>query len=187
LSSENGSGALLSRPYISLAATGGSVRMIRRERFMATGPDDSWFKWMVGTAIAFLAAGGGIVALLTYFTPTRVPPPPPQYGKGGTVSYVPKGQIERFDFEFHGTPEPGKREWQRADANNWFEYYPSGNRSTYRVAGRIQVDGCIGDRLIHPADNFEVFLPDRGCDHMSVKFRDRAGQWVFLGEMMNIN
>ena len=34
-----------------------------------------WFKWFIATLIAILAAGGGIVALLTYFNPKPDPFP----------------------------------------------------------------------------------------------------------------
>lgn len=39
-----------------------------------TGPS-SGLKWFIGVVISLLAAGGGIVALLTYFHPTPAPPP----------------------------------------------------------------------------------------------------------------
>lgn len=35
---------------------------------------ENWFKWIIGTLITLLAAGGGIVALLTYFNPPHQPP-----------------------------------------------------------------------------------------------------------------
>jgi hypothetical protein len=38
-----------------------------------TGPS-SGLKWFIGVVISLLAAGGGIVALLTYFHPTSAPP-----------------------------------------------------------------------------------------------------------------
>jgi len=36
-----------------------------------------WLKWLVGILIAMLAAGGGIVALLSYINPPRTPTPLP--------------------------------------------------------------------------------------------------------------
>ncbi len=54
---------------------------------------ESSFKWFIGILIAFLAAGSGIVALLTYFNPSHQQPPmsPPSVNTSNAPSNTPPG------------------------------------------------------------------------------------------------
>lgn len=56
-----------------------------------------WFKWLVGIVIALLAAGGGIVALLNYFSPPSTPREPPQATQRPQATESPQLWINDID------------------------------------------------------------------------------------------
>jgi len=59
-----------------------------------TSGDKSGIKWIVGVLISLLAAGGGIVALLSYFHPPRpVPVDPEIQSVTGTWSYTMRSSV----------------------------------------------------------------------------------------------
>lgn len=75
-----------------------------------------WFKWIVGTIIACLAAGSGIVALLNYFSPKPLPPPtrvPPTSAPPTTV------QLQVWINEYEDGVEFVREESDGTQIYNW--------------------------------------------------------------------
>lgn len=70
--------------------------------------------------------------------------------------------------------EPGKRFWSRLD-NHWTERYVQGAVNLFTVEKRVVVGGCDGSVVVHEKP-LEIFIPDRGCSPMTVKYRrEREG------------
>lgn len=84
-------------------------------------------------------------------------------------------------------PEPGRRDWKRLAKDRWEERYPSGFAETFQVRKRIRVGDCPGVRVSKPrAENFEIFIPDRGCPAMVIRYRHNAGAWNYLSQMLDV-
>jgi hypothetical protein len=75
--------------------------------------------------------------------------------------------------------EPGDRFWSRPVQDRWIERYPSGITSSFKVIQRSSSDGCDGQIVSNGAvPALELFIPDKGCDRMVIKWRRRAKNWV---------
>ena len=83
---------------------------------------------------------------------------------------------------------PGKRQWSKVTIDRWVEMYPDGEVTAFEETGRVQVDGCEGVVVKNTQKpEFEVFIPNKSCNLMWVRFRFAGGQWEYLGEMIDIN
>jgi len=85
--------------------------------------------------------------------------------------------------------EPGRREWQRVDADHWTEAYPVSKKiSRFVVKTRINLNGCGGSVVANENEpDFQVFIPDKGCQAMFLWFRRGEQQnWVRLAPMIDI-
>lgn len=118
-----------------------------------------------------------------------------------TISPLTTGQLatkEPTSYEF-GTG-PGKRVWQRMDADTWHEVYPDGFFSVFKVLGHAKAGDTEGTVVAKVAGDFshtgtpndgtlQAFIPDKGSDHMHHLFRWTSGgdmQWHDLAEMRNV-
>ena len=65
--------------------------------------------------------------------------------------------------------------------------FPDGQTGEYRLTGRTLVDECRG-LVIHSVKNndFEVFIPDKGCSVMYLKFRWGNDPWSPFGAMQGV-
>ncbi len=67
------------------------------------------------------------------------------------------------------------------------EHLPDGFVDKGRERGRIVVDGCNGVVIDKEAEkNFYVFIPDKDCPGLMLRFRRGGGQWVVFGHMENV-
>jgi hypothetical protein len=68
--------------------------------------------------------------------------------------------------------KPGRRTWTRIAEDLWQQVYPDGTKGTLRVIKRINVGSCDGGVIILPPDEqFQSFIPDKGCPNMMFLFR----------------
>ncbi len=105
-----------------------------------------------------------------------------------------------YCFEYKGEPQPGKRYWLRISNKRWFERYPDGVESTFRVLGHTTVndiEGTIvvkveGDQDRTGTDNaggLQAFIPDKGSKVMHHLYRNTARgdtAWQDLGQMLSV-
>ncbi len=83
--------------------------------------------------------------------------------------------------------DPGLRIFRRVPDGRWTSTYPSGFVDKGRERGRIALDGCNGTVIDKEAEkNFYVFIPDKGCPGMMLRFKRGAGSWVIFGHMENV-
>lgn len=93
-------------------------------------------------------------------------------------------------FSWQSTPtevNPGIRKWSRRPDGKFVETYPSGHSQVTEMRARIIIEGCAGT-VVGPSDepNFAIFLPDRGCKGMVVRWqRGRGTHWNVLGAIEN--
>lgn len=82
---------------------------------------------------------------------------------------------------------PGRRDWAHVRHDRWTERFPDGKTSEYRLTGRSIVDECTGLVLYSVKNNgFEVFIPDKGCEPMYLKFRWDNAPWTPFGIMFDV-
>lgn len=106
-----------------------------------------------------------------------------------------------FYFDYPYQPNPGKRHWEKVNANTWIEKYPNGTESTFKFVGTMKVKGTQGTLLVKVAGEeketwtpndgrFQVFIPDKGSSKMHTYFRHKRGeewdQWRDLAEMKDL-
>jgi hypothetical protein len=74
--------------------------------------------------------------------------------------------------------EPGDRFWSHPVQDRWIERYPSGFLSTFNLVMRSSVDSCDGSIVAKQGEeNLELFIPDKNCEQLIVKWRRRAQEW----------
>lgn len=78
-----------------------------------------------------------------------------------------------------------RRNWLRR-GDNWVESYVDGRTPhEFRSLGRIVVDNCPGV-IAQKNDGSQVFIPDKGCDNMWLRYRYQTKEWGFMGHMQEI-
>jgi uncharacterized caspase-like protein len=93
-------------------------------------------------------------------------------------------------FTWQSTPgevNPGIRKWSRREDGQFVETYPSGHTQVMQTRARILLGGCAGT-VVGPPDepNFAIFLPDRNCKGMVVRWqRGRGTHWNVLSAIEN--
>jgi pimeloyl-ACP methyl ester carboxylesterase len=111
---------------------------------------------------------------------------------------APETRVSAFTLHLAGKDVlPGYRFWSMPDPGRWDERYLSGQISRFKVNRRSTSEGCDGQIAFNQKEpSFEVFIPDKGCDRMVIKFRRRnwisrqigvATEWIYLSDMNDIN
>jgi hypothetical protein len=78
------------------------------------------------------------------------------------------------------------RLWKKAD-DHWEESYLNGTGVMYHdITKRISLNGCDGDRTVKEDDKkLEMFIPEIGCNNMTLMFRFNANAWQPFGIIAN--
>jgi hypothetical protein len=98
------------------------------------------------------------------------------------------GAPTEFQFDYKFDPSPGVNTWSATEDGNWQQVWPGGTRQTFRVLGRLKVEGDKGTLLERQPDKgLYVFLPDKNSARMWLRFRlHPQDAWNDLGEMQNV-
>lgn len=108
------------------------------------------------------------------------PPPQPQVVRDAST------KVSSFYFIYQFDP-PGRRDWSQFRDDVWLERYPNGSTTVFQVSGHVSVDGCPGTLAYNIQEkSFEVFIPDKGCRLMWLRFRNNSGQWNWLAQMQDV-
>jgi hypothetical protein len=92
-----------------------------------------------------------------------------------------------FYFLYGFQPSPGRRDWTRVSTTEWVETYPDGQFTQFTIASSANVEGCDGTVATSDAEStFEVFIPNKDCELLWARFRHSSGQWLYLGQMQDI-
>ena len=111
---------------------------------------------------------------------TTAQPAPPTAGPNAPV---------QFSFDYPFNPDPGRRTWSRPDATTFVERYPSGVETRFRILESTNIDGNAGTivRRQPEGDAFDIFIPDRGSEDMSLRWRTgNAPTWQTFVTMTDI-
>jgi hypothetical protein len=87
-------------------------------------------------------------------------------------------------FEFDDTGNK-RRDWSRS-GDTWTERYVDGRTHEFRLVGRSSVGNCSGFIAQKVEDGSQVFIPDKGCEGMWLRYRYQTKNWGFLGQMKDI-
>lgn len=83
--------------------------------------------------------------------------------------------------------EGGARFWNwQANGNYWEERYPSGKFDKFIEPGRLTLDDCSGTTVVRSTNRDMIFIPDKGCPTMIVRWRRGTSPWYGLGQMRDI-
>jgi hypothetical protein len=100
------------------------------------------------------------------------------------------GASRFYSFAYQTSPteiDAGRREWKRVDDTHWTESYPHGQVSKFVTKARTAVSGCNGTALANEQElDFQVFIPDKGCNPMALWFRRNTQDWIYLQPMIDI-
>ena len=99
------------------------------------------------------------------------------------------GRPIHFSVDYTFQPDPGIRDWTQVKPGVWFERYPNGQQFTaFREKGRTTLDGCPGSVLERTSEQgADVFIPDKGCSLMWVRFRQLGSQqWQWFQKMQDV-
>lgn len=114
------------------------------------------------------------ILFLFFVLPGLIPGDPPARADEKT-------QMRLISFVLHRPGEsfePGDRYWTRPVPDRWIERYPSGIKSNFNVNRRTSVGGCDGVIVSKQGEaSLELFIPDRGCEPMVIKWRRRSQAW----------
>ncbi len=105
-----------------------------------------------------------------------------------------------FYFDYAFGEAPGKCLWLRIYGKHRGEHDPDGMKTRFRILGRAKADDRQGTIVVRLAadpddparemdDGFQVFIPDKGDDPMSLLFRtveDEPKELANLGPMMKV-
>jgi hypothetical protein len=102
---------------------------------------------------------------------------------------TPSTRLNSFSWRTaQGEVNAGMRKWSRNADDQFVETYPSGHTQVMQTRARIKLEGCAGT-VVGPASepNFAIFLPDRGCKGMVVRWqRGRGTHWNVFGALENV-
>ena len=96
--------------------------------------------------------------------------------------------VTAFKWVYNAQPSPGTRSWFLDGSSRWHERYPDGSEAkVFDRVNRGSANGCSGSvaRASTEAD-FQVFIPDVGCNQMAALFRRGEGPWSNMGQMFDI-
>ncbi len=94
--------------------------------------------------------------------------------------------LARFVWDYEFEP-PGRREWRMVNQNRWLEVYPDGRAQAYAVREVAQLGNCSGMLVAKEMEqDFQIFIPFNGCEKMWLRFRRGNGNWMWLGEMKEV-
>ncbi|MFZ6692682.1 hypothetical protein [Undibacterium sp. SXout20W] len=94
--------------------------------------------------------------------------------------------LARFAWDYQFEPV-GRREWRMINQNRWLEVYPDGSIQRFDVQEVAQLGGCNGMLVAKESErDFQIFIPFNGCEKMWLRFRRGSGEWLWLGEMKEI-
>jgi hypothetical protein len=100
---------------------------------------------------------------------------PPLSGDDEDILAKPETSATRLSaFSWTSPPnefKPGRRTWTRIASDRWQEAYPDGTKEMSTIIKRTNVGGCDGSVIGNPPDEFQGFIPDRGCANMVFWFR----------------
>ena len=99
------------------------------------------------------------------------------------------GRPTHFSINYKFQPSPGIRDWTQVKPGVWIERYPDPNVfAAFQEKGRTTLDGCPGSVLLRTSSQgADVFIPDKGCKLMWVRFRQLDSQeWQWFGEMQDV-
>jgi hypothetical protein len=107
---------------------------------------------------------------------------------------------QSYYFDYRGSPQPGKRIWTRIDTNTWYEVYPDGFTSIFKVLGHttvmdtegtivVKVSGDFDKTSTTTDGGFQAFIPDKGSKLMHFWYRNNSrgdANWNDLAEMKDV-
>lgn len=91
----------------------------------------------------------------------------------------------RLQLEDPSYEEGGARYWSWK-GDRWEERYPSGKFDNFIEPNRVTLDGCPGTTAIRSTNHDMIFIPDKGCPAMIVRWRRGNGAWQYLGQMRDV-
>jgi hypothetical protein len=101
------------------------------------------------------------------------------------------GRTRVIGFTYRTSPQeidPGLRVFKPESDNTWSNTYPSGQVDKVgRIRARIVLQDCIGNVIGKDDEpDFALFIPDKGCPGMMLRWRRGSGQWNLLAPMQNV-
>ena len=91
----------------------------------------------------------------------------------------------RLQLEDPSYEEGGARSWSWT-GDHWEERYPSGKSDSFIKPNRLTLDGCPGTTVVRATNGDMIFIPDKGCPAMIVRWRRGNSPWYYLGQMRDI-
>ncbi|MEQ1696277.1 MAG: TIR domain-containing protein [Hyphomicrobiaceae bacterium] len=83
--------------------------------------------------------------------------------------------------------DPGLRLFKRQADGIWTNTYPSGFVERGGEQTRINLDGCTGAVIGKDTEpDFVIFIPDKGCPGMMLRFKRGNAPWIVFGHMENV-
>jgi hypothetical protein len=77
-----------------------------------------------------------------------------------------------------------RRDFSRS-GDVWTERVANGQTHEFRLVGRSSVGNCPGI-IARKQDGSEIFIPDKGCNDMTLWYRYQTRDWGFFGQMLNV-
>src|SRR4051794_36380440 len=138
----------------------------------------------VGKYLVAVVVTGGVLLGVVVLEGRQQPPPTTP----SEVQSTKPSEVQYFTWVYQFNPDPGLRIWSRDPSGIWHERYPDGRENaSFSLVSRETVDNCVGAVVRNMKDqNFEVFIPDQGCDRMWARFRTNNGPWKRPAEMKDV-
>jgi hypothetical protein len=113
--------------------------------------------------------------------------PPAQSYRPLAPALSQKNHVIGFTYRTSSTEiDPGLRVFRRQANGTWTNTYPSGFVDTSHEKARIELSGCTGAVVGKESEpEFAIFIPDKGCPGMMLRFRRGNNPWVVFGHMEN--
>ncbi len=91
-------------------------------------------------------------------------------------------RLTTFTYLYSFGDTAGPRMWNLDDVGRWHEHGPSARERLFDIVKRAVVNGCAGSTVSETkGPQFVFFIPDQGCEPMSLLMsRDRSA-WIPLG------
>lgn len=124
-----------------------------------------------------------LVSLYSIYTkagetrPRLVPP---------TVKKAIRGDFASFNTSDAKEPQ-NAHYWTSDSLGVWKEVFPNGQINYFIPTSSAIVNGCKGVITEHESDGtLEVFVPNKGCNHLWLQMRRKGDAWVFVAKMNDI-
>jgi hypothetical protein len=102
---------------------------------------------------------------------------------------VPETTVHSFTYDAADWDKPGPRYWSRLGPDRWVERTPDGKEAFFKEGERINYGDCDGSIVARFGDEkFQMFIPEKGCANMNLKFRwTPTDDWHQLPVMYDIS